>query len=119
MTQNIKELHTIEELEQALSNSANQPVLLFKHSLSCSISSRAFSEFESYLEKADPRISYNLITVQTARSVSNEAASRLRIDHESPQAILVRDGRGIWSASHFGITASTIDRAIRSVQEVA
>ena len=117
MTQELKELHTIEELDQALSASANQPVLLFKHSLSCPISSKAFAEFESYLQKADPRISYNLITVQTAQNVSNEAASRLRIDHESPQAILVRDGRGVWNASHFGITASSIDQAIKSIPD--
>ena len=117
MTQELKELHTIEDLDQALSVSAKQPVLIFKHSLSCPISSRAFSEFESYLEQADPRISYNLITVQTSRKVSNEAAARLRIDHESPQAILVRDGREVWSASHFGITAGSIDQAIRSIRE--
>jgi bacillithiol system protein YtxJ len=117
MTQKLKELRTIEELDQALSASTDHPVLLFKHSIACAISSRAFSEFETYLERADPRISYKLITVQTARSVSNEAASRLQIEHESPQAILVRDGRGIWSASHNSITASSIDKAIRETQD--
>ena len=116
MTERLKELRTIEELDQALSGSADRPVLLFKHSLACPISSRAFSEFESYLEQADPHISYKLITVQTARSVSNEAASRLQIEHESPQAILVRDGRGIWIASHSGITVSSIAQAIQSIR---
>ena len=113
MTPKLRELHTIEELDQALSVSADQPVLLFKHSLSCPVSSWAFSEFNSYLERADPTVSYNLITVQTARKVSAEAASRLQIDHESPQAILVRNGRGVWNASHSSITASSIDEAIR------
>jgi bacillithiol system protein YtxJ len=113
MTQKLEELHTIEELDQALSASSDQPVLLFKHSLTCPISSWAFSEFNSYLERADPTVSYKLITVQTARKVSAEAASRLQIDHESPQAILVRDGRGVWNASHSSITASSIDAAIR------
>lgn len=117
MTQELKELRTIEELDQALSGSAYQPVLLFKHSIACPISSRAFSEFETYLERADPGISYKLITVQTARSVSNEAASRLQIEHESPQAILVRNGRGIWNASHHSITASSIDKAIRDIHD--
>lgn len=117
MTQQLKELHTIEDLDKALSGSADQPVLLFKHSLSCPISSRALSEFESYLEQADSGVSYNLITVQTARNVSNETASRLRISHESPQAILVRDGRGVWNASHFGITAASLDQAIRSLRD--
>ena len=113
MTQELKELHTIEDLDLALSGSTDQLVLLFKHSLSCPTSSWAFSEFNSYLEQADPTVSYNLITVQTARKVSAEAASRLHIHHESPQAILVRDGRGVWNASHSSITASSIDEAIR------
>lgn len=113
MTPKLRELHTIEDLDLALSGSADQPVLLFKHSLSCPVSTWAFSEFNSYLERADPTVSYNLITVQTARKVSAEAASRLQIDHESPQAILVRNGRGVWNASHSSITASSIDEAIR------
>jgi bacillithiol system protein YtxJ len=116
MTDKLKELHTIEDLNQAFSESVKQPVLFFKHSLTCPISSRAFSEFNSYLETADPTVSYNLITVQTARNVSAEAASRLEIEHESPQAILVRNGRQVWNASHFGITASSIDKAIRGIR---
>ncbi len=116
MTCKLKELHTIEDLNQALSESGSQPVLFFKHSLTCAISSRAFSEFNSYLETADPAVSYHLITVQTAQRVSAEAASRLEIEHASPQAILVRNGRQVWNASHFGITASSIDEAIRGLR---
>src|SRR2546421_5795919 len=107
MRVNLKELRSIEELERSLAESSTRPVLLFKHSLTCPISARAFMEFNSYLEQADPRISYNLITVQTARPVSNEAATRLNLAHQSPQAILVFNGRQVWNASHFEITASS------------
>ncbi|HKP87835.1 MAG TPA: bacillithiol system redox-active protein YtxJ [Blastocatellia bacterium] len=115
MTENLKELRTVEELTRALEDSSTKPVLLFKHSLTCPISARAFNEFQSYLTQADSRISYNLITVQTARDVSNEAAARLRIRHESPQAILVRNGREVWNASHYGITASALTQALQSI----
>jgi bacillithiol system protein YtxJ len=116
MTDKLKELHTIEDLDHALSESGKQPVLFFKHSLTCAASTRAFSEFNSYLKVADPTVSYNLITVQTARNVSAEAAARLEIEHESPQAILVRNGRQVWNASHFRITASSISEAIRRIR---
>lgn len=112
---NLEELNTIHELDCALDESRQRPVLLFKHSLTCPISSRAFAEFQEHLERADPRISYKLITVQTARAVSNEVASRLRLAHESPQAILIRNGRDVWNASHSEITAAALDRAIRKV----
>jgi bacillithiol system protein YtxJ len=112
MNQQLKELHTIADLDAALAESRERPVLLFKHSLTCPISARAFREFNAYLEQADPRARYSLITVQTAREVSNEAAARLHIEHHSPQAILVRNGREVWNASHFSITASTLAAAI-------
>jgi bacillithiol system protein YtxJ len=111
---NLEELKSIQELDEALDESQSRPVLFFKHSLTCPISTRAFGELQSYLNNADPRISYKLITVQTARMVSNEAASRLHLDHQSPQAILVRNGRELWSASHNEITASTLAAAIRN-----
>lgn len=110
----LEELMSIQELDHALDESRVRPVLFFKHSLTCPISTRAFSELRSYLDNADPRISCKLITIQTARSVSDEAASRLRIEHESPQAILVRNGRGLWNASHRAITAESLDQAIRN-----
>lgn len=109
----LEELKSIQDLEHALDESLERPVLLFKHSLTCPVSTRAFSELRSHLNNANPGISYKLITVQTARSVSNEAASRLQVEHESPQAILVRNGRELWNASHHDITSLTLEQAIR------
>jgi len=111
---NLTELFSIEELDRAINESQRKVVLLFKHSLTCPISSRAFREFESFLAYADLRADYNLITIQTSRSVSNEAAARLNTPHESPQALLVSHGRTVWSASHFEITESSLSDAVRA-----
>ena len=113
MRANLGELKTVEDLNSALHESRERPVLLFKHSLTCPISTRAFNELQSYLERGDTRVSCKLITVQTARDVSNEAASLLGLSHESPQAILIRNGSEVWSASHNQITASALDHAVR------
>jgi bacillithiol system protein YtxJ len=112
--ESIREIREIKELDEALADSSQRAVLLFKHSLTCPISMRAYNELISYLEMADPEVSYNLITVQKARPISNEIASRLGVRHETPQAILVRDGREIWNASHFAITSSSLRQAIES-----
>ena len=114
MVDNLEELKSIQDLDHALDESRERPVLLFKHSLTCPTSTRAFNELQSYLNSADPRISYKLITVQRARDVSDEAASRLKLEHQSPQAILVRNGLELWNASHDDITASALDQAIRN-----
>jgi bacillithiol system protein YtxJ len=112
---NVAELRSVDDLEQALKESNQRVVLIFKHSLTCPISSRAFREFESYMEDPDPKVAYKLITIQAARPVSEEVAERLQIQHESPQAILVKDGRGIWSATHFDITAASLKEAISDI----
>ena len=111
---NLQELMSIQELDHALDESLERPVLLFKHSITCPTSSRAFRELESYLDNPDPRVSCKLITVQTARAVSDEAASRLKLVHESPQAILVRGRRELWNASHQAITARALEQAIKN-----
>jgi bacillithiol system protein YtxJ len=115
MKDNLEELRTLEDLDLALEESNQKAVLLFKHSLTCPISARAFNEFKSYLKEADTRASYKLITVQNARNVSNEAAARLNVEHQSPQAILVLHGRKVWDASHFAITATALEQAIENI----
>ena len=116
MPKNVNKIDTIEEFDELLAQSMQRPILLFKHSLTCPISARAFREFESFIEAADKVPSCNLITVQTSRRVSDEAAARLNLQHETPQAILVRDGREVWNASHFAITSQSLEEAIRSVE---
>ncbi|MEF2964585.1 bacillithiol system redox-active protein YtxJ [Paenibacillus sp. M1] len=95
-----------EELRQALDDSANRPLLLFKHSTRCPISAGARRELEGYLN-GDPneQITYRMIYVIENREVSNEAESALGVKHESPQALLVKDGRAVWHSSHSNITA--------------
>ena len=56
---------------------------------------------------------YKVITVQTHRPVSEAASKRLGIRHETPQALLLKDGKVVWNASHFRITASELDRVTR------
>jgi bacillithiol system protein YtxJ len=55
-----------------------------------------------------------MVTVQTHRAVSNAAAQQLGVRHETPQALLIRDGRVVWSASHFRVTAAALEDAIRN-----
>lgn len=117
MSETAKQLSSLEALREALAESRQQPIVIFKHSNACPISSRALREFEAYLENAAPQVSYHLVTVQTARAVSNEIEAQLQLRHETPQAILVKDGREVWNASHFDITAPALASAIAKASE--
>jgi bacillithiol system protein YtxJ len=96
-----------EELEQALARSNDAPVVLFKHSTTCPISSAAYEQMSKVTRDVA------LVVVQRAREVSKEIASRTGIQHESPQAIVLRNGQAVWSASHFDITAKAVEKAVR------
>ena len=106
-------LSHIDELEAAIAESCERPVLLFKHSRSCGVSCEALDELYAHtVERVGGQAGYKLITVQSHRRLSEEAAARLGIRHETPQAILLREGRPVWSASHFRITKRQLDQAI-------
>lgn len=97
MSANFIELSSTEKLEQLFTESHNRPVILFKHSRSCGISSGVFR----IVSEVDAEI--NLVTIQTHRSISNEIAARTGIRHESPQAIVLKDGAPVYFASHYDI----------------
>jgi bacillithiol system protein YtxJ len=103
----VSDLH---ELEAAIAESAERPVLLFKHSRHCGVSCEALDELQAHVDRSAGRATYKVITVQTHRPVSDAASKRLGVRHETPQALLLKDGKVVWNASHFRITASELDR---------
>ena len=111
-------LHHITELDRLLTESGNRPLLLFKHSYSCGISAEALDELVSHLDTTQPgKTQYAMVTVQTHREVSNAVTAKLGIRHETPQALLVRDGQVVWAASHFRVTAQAVDAAIKAAAQ--
>jgi bacillithiol system protein YtxJ len=108
-----KELTSLAALNELLQASHQQPVLFFKHSNACPISSRAFGEFQQYLaSEASATVQHALIVVQKARDVSDQLADAIGIQHETPQAIIVRDGKAIWDESHFKLKSDVIAAAV-------
>lgn len=97
-----------EALENLLTDSRTRPVIIFKHSNTCSISSAAYRE----MEKLGSQV--NLLVVQSAREISRELANLTGVRHESPQVIILRDGKAVWNASHFDVTARDVIEAVES-----
>ncbi|WP_258171320.1 bacillithiol system redox-active protein YtxJ [Paenibacillus sp. R14(2021)] len=103
-------MRTIANWEEAFEHSYRQPVLVFKHSTNCSISSGAYEELSNWLEDAASlAVRLEMVLVPEDRFVSNAIADKLHLKHESPQLILVTDGNVSWYASHWRITYSTLD----------
>jgi bacillithiol system protein YtxJ len=94
-------------LEQLMARSHDAPVVLFKHSSTCPISSAAYKQMSQVVDEV------SLVVVQRSRDLSSEIATRTGVRHESPQAIVLRRGEAVWTASHFDITASAVEQAMR------
>jgi bacillithiol system protein YtxJ len=99
-------------LDAAIAESLDRPVVLFKHSRYCGVSCEALDELRSHIERATTNAAYKVITVQTHRPISDAAAHKLGLRHETPQVIVLRDGKVVWNASHFRITAAELDEAL-------
>jgi bacillithiol system protein YtxJ len=104
----------IEDLDRLLAQTSERPLLLFKHSVTCGTSAEALDELIDHLNEDQLDARYAIVTVQSHRELSNAVSARLGVRHETPQALLIRNGRVIWSASHFRVTAAAVQSAIRS-----
>lgn len=98
-------LETEADLQQAVADSFEKPVLIFKHSGTCHISAAAQASL-NHLTPADPVV-YRLV-VQHARALSNTIAQQFRIRHESPQLLLLIDGMVQAHVSHYGATSNWV-----------
>lgn len=81
--------------------------LFIKHSLTCPISTSAFEEYEKFEEDHQSLPTFYLF-VQDDRPLSNYIAETFSVKHESPQALLFRNGDVTWHASHWKITYSEL-----------
>lgn len=87
------------------------PVIFFKHSTRCSISSMALSRFENAWDPTSPvRCVY--LDLLNFRNLSNKLAEISGVEHQSPQAIVFKDNEVVYDASHNGIDANEIKTSL-------
>jgi bacillithiol system protein YtxJ len=107
----IVDLRQDHDLERLLDRSKTDPVLIFKHSTQCPISTQAYEEFTDFA-KGVPGLICGAVLVIENRKLSNAIAERFGIRHESPQALLIKDGRVLWHASHWSISSDSLSEAV-------
>ena len=107
------EVSSLEQLHSVLESANEKPVLLFKHSSRCSISSMALHSFESRWTSENNLCQLCFIDLIRFRDVSNEVAQLTRVHHQSPQAILVKGTEVLYHDSHSGIDAREIEKVLK------
>ncbi len=81
---------------------SEEKFIVFKHSTRCSISTTALSRFERDWDTSSSVKPYYLDLLEH-RNISNAIAQDTGLEHESPQAILIENGKVLKFASHLSI----------------
>lgn len=103
-------LNTIAQLNEFITS--NSPVIIFKHSTRCSVSSMAKRnlEFDKNLIPEDAKFYY--LDLIAHRDISNKIVELWNIRHESPQILVIKGEECIYNASHSDIEMQDIVKYI-------
>lgn len=105
------ELTDLGQLNEISTLSNEKAVAIFKHSTRCSISRMALKQFENEFDSAD-KVTLYFLDLIAHRDVSNEIAQRFGVAHQSPQLILIKDGKAIYHVSHSDIDAEELGKKV-------
>jgi bacillithiol system protein YtxJ len=100
-----------DELKTALENSHSSKIAIFKHSTSCFISRTVLKNFEKdieNLESVDDVADLYFLDLLAYRPLSNKIAEDLGIRHESPQLLVIENGKVVNDASHQNISINQL-----------
>ena len=108
-------LGTRDELDAVFRASSDRPVVLLKHSLSCGSSKSTLRDLRGFADRPENEAAvFALVEIQNARDLSDEITERTGVTHESPQVIVLRNGRASWHASHWRISMNRLAGALTS-----
>lgn len=97
-----------DQIDELLNLSYQKSVLLFKHSSRCGISSMVLKRFENKIKQEQSEFAYYFLDLLQHRNISNMIANKLNVPHQSPQLIIIKNGRVTNHSSHYGIVDLTL-----------
>lgn len=91
--------------------SAEQPVLIFKHSTTCSISAMALKRMErNWQDSAGIKPYY--LDLLSNRTLSKRIADAFGVEHQSPQVLLIKNGEAVYDESHYSISFDAVVKRV-------
>jgi bacillithiol system protein YtxJ len=104
-----RQLTDLGQLNEIVDLSNEKAVLIFKHSTRCSISRFALKDFENSFN-LDDKMELYFLDLLNYREISNEIAIKFEVMHQSPQILVIKNGKAVYSATHENIDASILER---------
>lgn len=108
-----KNLESQEQLNQLLETSNEKPVAIFKHSTRCSISAMALNRLQREWNKEEMKpIDFYYLDLISYRDVSNKISEKLNVQHQSPQLIVIKNGKAAYHTSHMGVSYQELKKNV-------
>ena len=101
----------ITQLEQMIDESEGKPVIIFKHSTRCGISRMVLKRFENEYN-LEGKITPYFLDLLAHRHISDAISQQFGVVHQSPQLLLIKNGKSVYNVSHDEIDASALNQQI-------
>ena len=112
---NWNHLEHADQLNQLITESAEKNILIFKHSTRCNISRAALDRLErNWKDEEVKNIKLYFLDLLSYRNISNAIADTFQVEHQSPQVLIIRNGKSVYDNSHYGIDFAVIREKIKS-----
>jgi len=92
----------ISQIDECVEVSKQNTVVIFKHSTRCGTSRAVLKAFEKQTKPLE-YVKFYFLDLIKYRDISNKIASDFNINHQSPQLIILKEGKAIAHGSHYSV----------------
>jgi bacillithiol system protein YtxJ len=110
---NWNELTQVDQLRTIIEESKTQPVVIFKHSTSCSISKTSLNRLErNWKQEELGAYKAYYLDLLSHRAISTAIAQKFSVEHQSPQVLIIENGKSVYDQSHLAIDYTSIKQVL-------
>ena len=106
---NWKEFKSEKELDLIIKKSNTRSQIIFKDSVICGISAHAKHKLVTGNDKLIAKADFNYLDLLSYRSISNLIATKLDVQHQSPQIIVLKNEVPVYIVTHHTIDPDKIE----------
>ncbi len=105
-------LNDIQQLKHIVEKSKIKPQAIFKHSTRCGISRMVMNQFIDIYNLTENDLDLYYLDLLNYRAISDEVGIQFMIMHESPQLIVIKNGKVVTHGSHGAINNISLQEYI-------
>lgn len=97
------EVRSEEDFYNLLENTTKKPQIIFKDSITCGISAHAKERLREGYSLIEGKADFYYVDLLRFRAISNLIAQTFMVTHQSPQIIVLKDRKVVYTSSHHAI----------------